>query len=400
MAAPKNAQSQRRFRISLREYRQCANILWRTQRRQSIEYEPSSNGDHRRELAQNKAVPRQQECRLAQQHPGEAGLPGKNLRRSDQPQLDTCFHGVAVKMNASAALNGSRRGRQEPQLGVSAARGYELLGRGQKHSAREVFGAGPREVECGALSGDGGIGGLAVNLYAAHAHLPFRRKDFQFTFAMDGAGDQGSRDDRAESLHGEDAVDGQTWVGLRVPRMDLSGRSHDGTLEIVQARATQRTHGYDGSLRRIEESSAQEVSDFETHYVESFRINRIGLGQDRNATVNAKKLEDIKMLAGLRLDGLVGCDDQQHEVDAAESSKHVADEALVSRHVDETDLQGLAIRDRQGHVREAEIDGDAAAFFFLEAVGVDSCQGFHQRGFAVVDVAGGADDEGFHLWES
>ena len=45
---------------------------------------------------------------------------------------------------------------------------------------------------------------------------------------------------------------------------------------------------------------------------------------------------------------------------------------------------------------KAEIDGDAAALFFFQTVGINAGQGFDQRGLAVVDVAGGADDDAFH----
>jgi hypothetical protein len=43
--------------------------------------------------------------------------------------------------------------------------------------------------------------------------------------------------------------------------------------------------------------------------------------------------------------------------------------------------------------REAEVNGDAAALLFLEAVGVCPGQGLYQRGFPVVNVAGRADDD-------
>ena len=47
-------------------------------------------------------------------------------------------------------------------------------------------------------------------------------------------------------------------------------------------------------------------------------------------------------------------------------------------------------------VRESDIDGDAAALFLFQAVGVDAGERFHQRGLAVVDMAGRTDDDGFH----
>ena len=48
-------------------------------------------------------------------------------------------------------------------------------------------------------------------------------------------------------------------------------------------------------------------------------------------------------------------------------------------------------------MREANIDSDAAALFFVEAVGVNAGEGLDQRGLAVINVSGGADDDGVHL---
>ena len=45
---------------------------------------------------------------------------------------------------------------------------------------------------------------------------------------------------------------------------------------------------------------------------------------------------------------------------------------------------------------EPQVDGDAAALFFFQAVGVDAGERFDQGGLAVVDVAGGADDDVLH----
>ncbi|KAG1433558.1 hypothetical protein G6F57_022060 [Rhizopus arrhizus] len=61
---------------------------------------------------------------------------------------------------------------------------------------------------------------------------------------------------------------------------------------------------------------------------------------------------------------------------------------LVAGHVNEA--QHVAIGQRR--IGIAEFDGNAARFLFLEPVGVDASQGAHQRGLAVVDMAGGADD--------
>lgn len=59
----------------------------------------------------------------------------------------------------------------------------------------------------------------------------------------------------------------------------------------------------------------------------------------------------------------VSSDHQQHQVYAADSSEHVAHEALVAGDIDEAETEFLAVGRRQFKVGEAEFNGDAAAFF-------------------------------------
>jgi hypothetical protein len=94
------------------------------------------------------------------------------------------------------------------------------------------------------------------------------------------------------------------------------------------------------------------------------------------------------MLLGLRHHAVVGRDGEEHEVDTVGAGEHVADEALVAGDVDDAGAGAVG----EGEVGEAEIDRDAAFFFFLEAIGVLAGEGSDERGFAVIDVAGGADD--------
>ena len=70
------------------------------------------------------------------------------------------------------------------------------------------------------------------------------------------------------------------------------------------------------------------------------------------------------MLAGLRLDRFVGGDDEEDEIEAGGSGEHVADEAFVAGDVDEAEADAVLFEEC-----EAEIDGDAAALFFGEAIG-------------------------------
>ena len=63
-------------------------------------------------------------------------------------------------------------------------------------------------------------------------------------------------------------------------------------------------------------------------------------------------------------------------------------EPLVARNIDEA--EHVAVFERR--VGIAQLDGYSARFLFLEPIGVHPRQGTHQRGFAVIDVTGSADD--------
>ena len=133
---------------------------------------------------------------------------------------------------------------------------------------------------------------------------------------------------------------------------------------------------------------ASAAVDFGCDLEQPVIVHEVGLGQHDNAARQAEQIQDGEMLAGLRHDAVVGGDHQQHEIDAGRARQHVVHQLLVARHVDEAD--DLPIRARP--VGEAEIEGDAARLLFRQAIGIDAGQRAHQRGLAVIDVAGGPDD--------
>src|SRR5208337_3035271 len=105
---------------------------------------------------------------------------------------------------------------------------------------------------------------------------------------------------------------------------------------------------------------------------------------------------DVEVFASLRLDGLVGRDYQQHQVDAADSRQHVAHEAFVAGNVHETNADRFARRAVEIEVGKADVDGDAAPLFLLQAVGIGAGESANQRALAVVNVACRANDDGLH----
>ena len=103
---------------------------------------------------------------------------------------------------------------------------------------------------------------------------------------------------------------------------------------------------------------------------------------------DAQQLEDAQVLLALGLPTLGGRDDEDARVDRADAGQHVAEEAHVSRNVDD----GHPAPARQRGRRETQIDGEAAGLLLGEAIGVGAGERAHQGRLAVVDVAGGGED--------
>ena len=147
--------------------------------------------------------------------------------------------------------------------------------------------------------------------------------------------------------------------------------------------------GGDEDRRLLRESVNTERVGDGARAVHSLRHGEaIALRHDDQAAINPEQGEDLEMLSRLRHDTLVGGDDEKRDVDAGGARDHRPHQALMPRHVDEADC--LIVR--AGHVREAEVDRDAARLLFLQAIGVDAGQRADERGLAVVDVARCTDD--------
>jgi hypothetical protein len=68
----------------------------------------------------------------------------------------------------------------------------------------------------------------------------------------------------------------------------------------------------------------------------------------------------------------------------------------MAGNVYESKTQLFSAGSSQLKMGKAEINGDAAALFFFQAIGVNARERFDQRGLAMVDVSGGAEDDGFN----
>ena len=140
--------------------------------------------------------------------------------------------------------------------------------------------------------------------------------------------------------------------------------------------------------RAFQKRSGDELANLEARQLQHVGIGQIGFGERNEAGGHAQEPADVEMLAGLRHHRLVGRDDEDDEIDAADPGEHVLDEPLVAGHVDEREVD--AVDDLMG---EPEVDGDAAGLLFLEPIRIGSSQRLDQRALAVIDVSRGTDDD-------
>jgi len=98
------------------------------------------------------------------------------------------------------------------------------------------------------------------------------------------------------------------------------------------------------------------------------------------------------VFAGLGHDALISGDHQHDKVHAADAGHHGTDELFVTRHIHDPELDAP----RQFQMGKAQLDGDAAGLLLLESIGIDASQGLDQRGLAVVNMSGRAEDQVFH----
>jgi hypothetical protein len=92
------------------------------------------------------------------------------------------------------------------------------------------------------------------------------------------------------------------------------------------------------------------------------------------------------MLACLWHHAFISRDYEREQIDAVRSRQHIFDKPLVTGNIDEPDTQIIQLE-----IGEAEVDRDAASFFFRKTIGIGAGQSAHESALAVIDVTGGAD---------
>ena len=255
-------------------------------------------------------------------------------------------------------------------------------------TAGDVLTVCANHIHRGPASRTGQIDRPIVLLEASDSQAPPGRVEGQVIANPQRTPDQGSGDHCSKPRHRKRPVHRQAWPAGVWPGRGAGQLLIEGILQLIQARPAESGHRDDGG--GSEGGLAHHPMHFVGHQAQPVGIHEVCLGQGDHPVSHAEQVEDGQMFVGLRHRTLIGCHHEEHGVDAVNSGQHVLEESLVPGHVDDAQVASAG----QVHVSKAEIDGHPSALLLFQAVGVDAGQGLDQARLAMIDVAGGADDEG------
>ena len=117
------------------------------------------------------------------------------------------------------------------------------------------------------------------------------------------------------------------------------------------------------------------------------RVGQVAAGHRQDPVPEPERRDGCQVLPRLTPPAFVSGDDKEHGWSWTQPREHVADEALVSGHVDEGNL----VAHVEGRPGVSEVDGQSSLTLLRPAVGLDAGEGAHKSGLAVIDVSRGGD---------
>jgi hypothetical protein len=356
-----------------------------------LEHDAAAQRDRGRGQAQHVAVAGRAHHGLleAQLHqPARSGLEPLGVEQHDLPHH---LGRAGVQPDRHAVLDRAVEAGEHGQLRPDHRHRPEEARRRGDVAAHDLVRVDLGQVERAGVPGARALGALLVGLDAAHLALLAARQHLDHVADLHRAADRNAGDDRAEAVRAEHALDRHAEHARVRARLGLGRQAEQLALEVLQALSGDRGQRHDRCA--LEEGARQRGAHVLQRQLDQRRLDHVDLGQRHQPALHAQDAHDGQVLARLRHDPVVGRDHQHDQVDAGRAGDHVLDEALVPGDVDDADLAAVGQRE----AREAQVDRHAALLLLLQPVGVDAGQGLDQRRLAVVDVAGGTDDDGLDL---
>ncbi len=346
-------------------------------------------------VAQQGAVAAERADRALEVDLGEPGLAGIDRATAQHRQPADDIRRPEMEVNRQPVAQRRFGKARRAQLKIEPPRRRMPLGGQEPVAAAGPAALGKRagDVDRAALAGRSSLDRPVLRVQAAHPRFPADRADQQPLARRQGAGDHGSGHHQTDPGQGEGAVDRHAeearrrGVGAAAPGdaracLEMRGQRRD---PVAAAARCREDRGVRVSGR------GQQGADLARHRFDALGLDAVDLGHDRGDLGDPDQFEDVEMLQGLRPRPVIGGDDQQHPVDRQHPRQHVGQKALVAGDIDKAELGPV----RQGRIGKAEIDRQPALLLLGQPVGVDPGQRPHQRGLAVVDMAGGGEDHGF-----
>ena len=191
--------------------------------------------------------------------------------------------------------------------------------------------------------------------------------------------------DRKCPVNGE--AEGPTWCADG-PGEDAIPKPDDAPADLVDALARRRRR--DEHHRARERGPRQEGRHVFSDLGRPRLAGDIDLRHDRDPVADRERIQQFEVFECLGPDPVVGRDDEECGIDLAGPDEHVADERVMSRHVDEVD-RGPVL---EVEVGIADVDRHPPPPLLGQAIGIDPGQRSEQRRLAVIDMPGRADDDG------
>ena len=242
----------------------------------------------------------------------------------------------------------------------------------------------PLEIDGGAGPGRHRFHTVAMDLDAPDLGGDAGGKDHDIIPHVDLSRCQGAGDHRAEPFHGKHAIHGQPEDGGGRAGGDFVAEFIEDLLEIVKPFPGGGGHGNNGGI--FQKGALGEFQDILHGKFHEFFIHQINFGHGNESVLDAHEGTDFHVLPGLGHDAFVGGNGHGDNVDAAGPGHHVFDKFFMARHIHNAHHFAAF----QGNGCKPELYGDSPLFFFLESVGFNAGQGPDEAGFAMVNVACGA----------
>src|SRR5210317_323386 len=252
--------------------------------------------------------------------------------------------GPHVQVDRIAELERARRFSEQVDPGVETLRHGEEARRGDNRTADQLASFQAGQVEGDPLTRPGNFSLFTVDLDFAHTHCLTGRHDFDGVADLDAARQQGAGDHRTEPADREVPVDRQTGWSVFVARRQLFENFLNGLLQVVDSVTLYRRNAAAGCL--FKKSSGQRFADLLFDDIDPVFFGQVTLGQNQDTARDLQQLQDLQMFPGLRHDPFVDIDDQQDQVDAADTGKHVMDELFMARYVDHADHAAVSQLER------------------------------------------------------